>query len=796
MITPDTGNADFLTIVQNWIERSSNVSTADDDRAMEDWQVQWDAAAKLLIVRITQAGATGHIFLYSWDQGIRWATDWSGALELMPGARDPGLPVLSPGVAWAEAWRDRIPADVQRILTRFATGRWGMLHWASRSLGALELLRNAPKLLWLLLLTAEREEWPEQRIEQCLGRKRREILGACGLDPSASAVRLLSKMHFDSYGATAYAWLRHCLGDAESVRQFCAYPAIHCRQLGFLRLYPDYATTRLVQQAPDDAAYFHELTSLLRDTRQLAAQLRDDASVLARIHQCPSWGALQRLHDRLVKRLHRAPGLPSVLGDDAVAMCGTHLERESAIPPDHDFGPPPIPGNAAILPISSFAALAQEGLKQQHCVVTYHERIQAHHYYVYQVLEPERCTLGLNLRPGWPPRIEQLQGYRNAAVSATTRQTVQDWVDAALGRTTRNDQATEANLESLPRVFTAMPHVSPSCSQADNERDDHPLIRLLDDVRYPDETEEFQVAMLAIIGVGEAGSAAVAALHDGGIEGVQLACISPRARCVDRQTPCTPPTMANPPEIDQAPLGIQPAPLAFGPWLGRCDLVTLIGTLSSHEEIQLTQQILEICRQSDRLLTVVIALQPWPWAGEQHHALAEHGRRILQPLVDAVITLPRATLTTSGESHWNEAMATAAIHQELDPIVRCIMDTITQQGLVGVDFKDVCDVLYQSGNGRAAVGFGNGPQRAASATQQALTRLASDCEIYWAKGLLVCITSGPDISINEFDEVVTCLCEERPVPADLIVSMVIYEHFPPGVVRVTIIAAGVEECGR
>jgi hypothetical protein len=132
----------------------------------------------------------------------------------MPAHLDPGLPVLDPCVDWANPWRMSLPADVRQILERFACGRWALLHWASHSREALHLLRSEPTLLWILLMTAQRDDWPDEKVGECLRWKRRVILGACGLHPAEATLKLLGKFQTPHFGQQSFAWLVFWLGSA------------------------------------------------------------------------------------------------------------------------------------------------------------------------------------------------------------------------------------------------------------------------------------------------------------------------------------------------------------------------------------------------------------------------------------------------------------------------------------------------------------------------------------------------------------------------------------------------------
>lgn len=340
----------------------------------------WDAEYGWLVVTLTHAGHTGHIIVTGWEDGVHCLTDLGGKPEILPGQLDPGLPVLDPRVAWAQPWRALIPEDVRLILARFTSGRWALLHWASHSQTALELLRNQPTLLWLLLLTAERKGWPAPHVEKCLELKRRQILELCGLPATAAAVRLLSKLRFAHYGRDALGWLRYGLGEAERLRHA---RAISLAQLRFTRAFPALVQSPLVHSAPAEAGYFETLAQYCVDTGQLGRRLGRATPSVA-IQRCRTLDELRRLHVRWVEQLNRVQE-PAARPSRALNWVW---------PPNRLLAPfqqklrwwlawlsryraPPVPGTAAIRPITSYRQLLEEGRSQRHCVVGYHDRLLA-----------------------------------------------------------------------------------------------------------------------------------------------------------------------------------------------------------------------------------------------------------------------------------------------------------------------------------------------------------------------------------------------------------------------------------
>ena len=408
-------------------------------------RAEWLAESGLLVIELFDAGQIRRVFLSGWGRGCRWVIESNGQLQVMPAYLDPGLPLFDVIVNWAKPWRETIPSDVRDILAQFVLGRWALLYWASRYPAALDLLRSEPKLLWLLLMTGEREGWSEGTIARCLRIKRRAILRVCGLQSSEAALNRLAKCELSPYGGESLGRLRSLLASAETLHALRHAKSICGATLRFMQQFPALMHARWVQDSPAEPGYFAELNQLVADIRQMGQQLhRDD--VEDQMLRCRNCAELRRLHDRWVDQLSRESGR---------AMYSTTTPARPRHPREwlpwlthalrnrigqtlefwsHCFSrypAPPLAGTATIRPIRTYRALLEEGRTQRHCVAAYHERIMAGHYYVYQVLQPERCTLGLMLTPGQPPRMDQLKGVRNRVVSDATRHAVEDWLNRA-----------------------------------------------------------------------------------------------------------------------------------------------------------------------------------------------------------------------------------------------------------------------------------------------------------------------------------------------------------------------------
>ena len=312
----------------------------------------------------------------------------------MPVHADPGLPLLECGADWGKPWRETIPSDVWQTLFSFERVRWALLYWASHDPAAVDLLRSEPRLLWLLLMTGERDGWSEDTIARCLRLKRRFILERCGLQPSEAALNLLGKCHLGPYGEEALGDLRSLLRDAGYIRALRHVQSLGPATLRFMLQFPRLMRARWVQAAPDEPGFFIELKHLVADIHQLGSQL-NRKNVGGQMLRCRTIAELRQMHDRWVDQLNRerrrgastTPSRPRprnlaewlwwpysrlvMWAGETVKQGSRWLIRYPA---------PPIPGSAAIRPITTYRGLLAEGRSQRHCVAIYHERVLAGRY--------------------------------------------------------------------------------------------------------------------------------------------------------------------------------------------------------------------------------------------------------------------------------------------------------------------------------------------------------------------------------------------------------------------------------
>ena len=189
-------------------------------------------------------------------------------------------------------------------------------------------------------------------------------------------------------------------------------------------------------------------------------------------------------------------------------------------------------------------------------------------------------------------------------------------------------------------------------------------------------------------------------------------------------------------------------------------------------------------------LTVAVVTKPFHFEGRRRMLQAEQGLRELQECVDTVITIPNERLLHTVDRGSSLSDAFKVADDVLRQAVQGISDLITVPGLINLDFADVKTIM--SGMGMALMGAGraSGENRAFDATQQAISSpLLEEATIQGARGVLINITGGPDLTLYEVNTAATIIREAADEDANIIFGAVIDDSMH-GEMRITVIATG------
>jgi cell division protein FtsZ len=196
------------------------------------------------------------------------------------------------------------------------------------------------------------------------------------------------------------------------------------------------------------------------------------------------------------------------------------------------------------------------------------------------------------------------------------------------------------------------------------------------------------------------------------------------------------------------------------------------------------------------ILTVAVVTRPFLFEGKKRAQIADQGIKELAQFVDSLITIPNEKLLTVLGREISLLNAFAAANDVLLGAVQGIAELITRPGLINVDFADVRTVMSEMGMAMMGSGKAQGEDRARIAAEAAISSpLLEDVNLSGARGLLVNITAGMDLSIGEFDEVGNTVKQFASENATVVVGTVIDPEMS-GEMRVTIVATGLGQAAR
>jgi cell division protein FtsZ len=190
------------------------------------------------------------------------------------------------------------------------------------------------------------------------------------------------------------------------------------------------------------------------------------------------------------------------------------------------------------------------------------------------------------------------------------------------------------------------------------------------------------------------------------------------------------------------------------------------------------------------ILTVGVVTKPFPFEGQRRSRQAEEGLRELKDSVDTLITIPNQRLLSIVEKKTTLLEAFQMADDVLQQAVRGISDLITVPGLINLDFADVKTIMTRMGRAVMGTGVSSGENRAVEAAQRAISSpLLEEGSIEGAEGVLVNISGGPDLALQEVTESLNIIEKAAHEQAQSIFGSVIREEQGEDVV-ITVIATG------
>jgi cell division protein FtsZ len=192
-------------------------------------------------------------------------------------------------------------------------------------------------------------------------------------------------------------------------------------------------------------------------------------------------------------------------------------------------------------------------------------------------------------------------------------------------------------------------------------------------------------------------------------------------------------------------------------------------------------------------LTVAVVTKPFHFEGKRRMEQADIGLRELRECVDTVITIPNERLLGTVDRNASLQDSFKLADDVLRQAVQGISDLITVPGLINLDFADVKSIMQGMGMALMGAGRASGEDRALKATQQAISSpLLEEATIEGAKGVLINITGGPDLTLYEVNEASMIIREAADVNANIIFGAVIDESLRDEM-KITVIATGFDK---
>ena len=192
------------------------------------------------------------------------------------------------------------------------------------------------------------------------------------------------------------------------------------------------------------------------------------------------------------------------------------------------------------------------------------------------------------------------------------------------------------------------------------------------------------------------------------------------------------------------------------------------------------------------ILTVGVVTKPFHFEGAQRMRLAESGLQELQDVVDTLIVIPNQNLFRVANEQTTFADAFRMADEVLHSGVRGITDLMVMPGLINLDFADIRSVMSEMGTAMMGAGEAQGENRSIVAAESAISNpLLDDVSMKGARGLLINISGGPDLTLYEVDEAANRVRDE----VDSTASIIFGSTFDPdleGRIRVSVFATGID----
>ena len=226
--------------------------------------------------------------------------------------------------------------------------------------------------------------------------------------------------------------------------------------------------------------------------------------------------------------------------------------------------------------------------------------------------------------------------------------------------------------------------------------------------------------------------------------------------------------------------------------LGDCDMVFVTAGMGGGTGTGAAPVIAQVAKDLGAL-TVAVVTKPFFFEGKRRQQQAERGIKELREIVDSIITIPNDRLLTLASKKASFVDMLAKADEVLFHAVKGISDLIVVPGLINLDFADVKAVMQEMGLAMMGTGIASGDGRAREAAMKAITSpLLEDVTIDGARGVLMNITCGPDLTIEEVSEAAAIVHDAAHEDAKIYFGTV-FDMDCTDEMRITVIATGIQD---
>ncbi|HAT51036.1 MAG: cell division protein FtsZ [Nitrospirae bacterium] len=312
------------------------------------------------------------------------------------------------------------------------------------------------------------------------------------------------------------------------------------------------------------------------------------------------------------------------------------------------------------------------------------------------------------------------------------------------------------------------------------------------------ETKEIMDARIKVVGVGGGGGNAINNMIHSGLEGVEFIVANTDAQALVRNLAATRIQIG---ESVTRGLGAGAKPEVgmraaeesrdqIKASLEGADMVFITAGMGGGTGTGAAPIIASIAKEMG-ILTVAVVTKPFGFEGKRRLRFAEEGLAELRRHVDTVITIPNQKLLSVVGKNTTILDAFRRADDVLQQAVRGITDLITVPGLINVDFADVRTIMDEMGQAMMGAAQGSGDTRAIDAATNAISSpLLDDVSIHGARGVLINITGGFNLALQEVDEAATVVRDMAHEDANIVFGAVLDETMED-TVRVTVVATGI-----